>query len=151
MVDYATLTYQVTGRVARITFNRPAQGNAITRDTQADLSHAVERADLDPRVHVILLSGRGKGFCGGYDLEASAERDGDERRVRLQWRHAGPGRAEANHDPAGTWDPMVDYQMMSRNAAASCSSSHRHKPVVARSTGSASPAAPTSRSTPTRS
>ena len=32
-VDYATLTYQVTGRVARITFNRPDQGNAITRDT----------------------------------------------------------------------------------------------------------------------
>ena len=38
------------------------------------LIDAVERADLDPRVHVIVLSGRGKGFCGGYDLTASAER-----------------------------------------------------------------------------
>ena len=57
--DYRTLTYEVTGRIARITFNRPDQGNAITNDTPVDLAHAVERADLDPRVHVILVSGRG--------------------------------------------------------------------------------------------
>ena len=41
--DYRTLTYEVTGRVARITFNRPDQGNAITNDTPVDLAHAVER------------------------------------------------------------------------------------------------------------
>jgi len=33
----------------------------------------VEKANLDPLVHVIGLSGKGKGFCGGYDLVASAE------------------------------------------------------------------------------
>ena len=33
----------------------------------------MERADLDPRVHVMLLSGHGKGFCGGYDLDLFAE------------------------------------------------------------------------------
>src|SRR5918993_2700616 len=70
---YNTLTYEVDGRVARLTFNRPDQGNSITPDTPIELAHAVERADLDPRVHVIVLSGRGKGFCGGYDLAASAE------------------------------------------------------------------------------
>jgi len=32
-----------------------------------------ERANLDPEVHVIALSGRGPGFCGGYDLVESAE------------------------------------------------------------------------------
>src|SRR3954464_5375329 len=72
--DYRTLTYEVDGRVARLTFNRPEQGNSITPDTPVELADAVERADLDPRVHVIVLSGRGKGFCGGYDLAASAER-----------------------------------------------------------------------------
>ena len=33
-----------------------------------ELAECVERADLDPAVHVIALAGNGKGFCGGYDL-----------------------------------------------------------------------------------
>lgn len=53
------MTYEVTDRVARITFNRPEQGNAIIADTPLELAALVERADLDPQVHVILVSGRG--------------------------------------------------------------------------------------------
>ena len=68
-----TMTYEVTGRVARITFNRPEKGNAIVADTPLELSALVERADLDPNVHVILVSGRGEGFCAGFDLSAYAE------------------------------------------------------------------------------
>ena len=63
-----TMTYEVTDRVARITFNRPEKGNAIVADTPLELSALVERADLDPNVHVILVSGRGEGFCAGFDL-----------------------------------------------------------------------------------
>lgn len=62
-----TMTYEVTGRIARITFNRPEKGNAIIADTPLELSALVERADLDPGVHVILVSGRGEGFCAGFD------------------------------------------------------------------------------------
>ena len=132
---YRTLTYQVDGRVARITFNRPEQGNAITPDTPRDLAHAVERADLDPSVHVIVLSGRGKGFCGGYDLAASAESilDGglagadDTRGTVLD-----PAVQAANHDPHGTWDPMVDYAMMSRFTRGFASLLHANKPTVAK-------------------
>ena len=43
-----TMTYEVTDRVARITFNRPEKGNAIIADTPLELSALVERADLDP-------------------------------------------------------------------------------------------------------
>ena len=68
-----TMTYEVTDRVARITFNRPEKGNAIIADTPLELSALVERADLDPDVHVILVSGRGEGFCAGFDLSAYAE------------------------------------------------------------------------------
>ncbi len=114
VVDYATLTYQVTGRVARIIFNRPERGNAITVDTPTDLAAAVERADLDPRVHVIVVSGRGKGFCGGYDLVAFAEQ-------RIP-----------NHDPGEVWDPMVDYTMMSRFNRGFSSLLHANKPTVAK-------------------
>ena len=43
-----TLTYEVTGRIARITFNRPERGNGITFETPAELAECVERANLDP-------------------------------------------------------------------------------------------------------
>ena len=38
-----------------------------------ELAACVERANLDPAVHVIALAGNGTGFCGGYDLVDSAE------------------------------------------------------------------------------
>src|SRR6202035_1670136 len=71
-----TLTYAVADRIARITLNRPERGNGITRLLVTELERCVEQADLDPAVHVILLSGNGKGFCGGYDLVESAEGQG---------------------------------------------------------------------------
>jgi enoyl-CoA hydratase len=79
MENFKTMTYEVTGRVARVTLNRPARGNGITLDLPRELAACVERADLDPSVHVIALAGNGKGFCGGYDLVASAERMLDEK------------------------------------------------------------------------
>lgn len=132
--SYRTLTYEVDGRVARLVFNRPEQGNSITPDTPTELADAVERADLDPRVHVIVLSGRGKGFCGGYDLAASAEHlmDGDMAgSAPRSGTVLDPTVQMHNHDPAGTWDPMVDYAMMSRFTRGFASLLHANKPTVA--------------------
>ncbi|MFR9751716.1 crotonase/enoyl-CoA hydratase family protein [Nocardia sp. 004] len=131
---YRTLTYERDGRIARITFNRPEQGNAITPDTPHDLAHAVERADLDPRVHVILLSGRGKGFCGGYDLSMFAERgfaaaDGPDEAVGTVVDPVVQGR---NHDRRRDWDPMIDYAMMSRFNRGFASLMQANKPTVAK-------------------
>jgi len=129
--EYRTLTYEVTDRIARITFNRPEQGNAITTDTPRELADAVERADLDSAVHVILLSGRGKGFCGGYDLDVFAENaanplpDADLAGTVLD-----PVTQMANHDPGQVWDPMVDYAMMSRFNRGFASLLYANKPTV---------------------
>jgi enoyl-CoA hydratase len=130
----STLEYSVDGRVARIELNRPERGNGITLEMPRELAEAVERADLDPGVHVIALSGRGKGFCGGYDLVESAE-----------GRSAGPSDGTGspldravvarNHDPNGTWDAVVDYQMMSRNLRGFMSLFHANKPVVCKVQG----------------
>jgi enoyl-CoA hydratase len=108
-----TLDYEVDGRVARITLNRPERGNGITLDMPRELAECVEQADLNPDVHVIALSGRGNGFCGGYDLVEFAQRG-----------------APPNHDPNEVWDPVVDYQMMSRNLRGFMSLFHANKPVV---------------------
>jgi enoyl-CoA hydratase len=146
------MTYAVAERIARITLDRPERGNGITRRLVIELAACVERADLDPAVHVILLSGNGKGFCGGYDLVESAEgqgRMGEGKEaairppVRVAQRDDGgvlgaapagspldPQVMAVNHDPTGTWDPMVDYAMMSRNVRAFMSLFHCAKPVV---------------------
>jgi enoyl-CoA hydratase len=137
----SAIVYESADGVARITLNRPERGNGINRALLAELERCVERADLDPRVRVVVLSGRGKGFCGGYDLVESAEGQGrldgdngqsEERGV------AGPPPGSPldprvmmnNHDPTGIWDPMVDYAMMSRNVRAFMSLFHCSKPVV---------------------
>jgi enoyl-CoA hydratase len=131
--EYRTLTYEVTDRIARITFNRPEQGNAITADTPRDLADAVERADIDPAVHVILLSGRGKGFCGGYDLDVFAENaanppaDDEATGTVLD-----PITQMTNHLPGEVWDPMVDYAMMSRFNRGFASLLHANKPTIAK-------------------
>jgi enoyl-CoA hydratase len=129
--DLRTITYEVADRVARITLDRPERGNGLTPTLIRELETCVERADLDPQVHVILLAGNGKGFCGGYDLVDSAEgmgRFGDDRSV--VGTPLDPKVIAANHDPAGTWDPMVDHAMMSRNVRAFMSLFHASTPVV---------------------
>lgn len=136
-----TMTYEVTERIARITLNRPARGNGITLDLPRELAICVEQADLDPTVHVIALAGNGKGFCGGYDLVASAERLTDTDRPGLGESMAptgspiDPSVTARNHNPRETWDPMLDYQMMARNVRGFMSLFHANKPVVCKVQG----------------
>jgi enoyl-CoA hydratase len=138
MRDLSTMTYEVTGRVARITLDRPERGNGITFDMPRELSACVEQANLDPAVHVIVLSGAGKGFCGGYDLVASAQsgmgQSGDMGGgMGGGWPEGSPmdpAVVARNHMPGSTWDPTVDYAMMSRNARGFMSLFHSEKPVV---------------------
>jgi enoyl-CoA hydratase len=108
----SAVAYEVDGRVARLTLNRPQRGNGITRELIGELERSVERADLDPAVRVLLLAGAGTGFCGGYDLVEYAEGQ------------------MPNHDPHEPWDPMVDHAWMSRNVRAFMSLFHCSKPVV---------------------
>lgn len=133
MPTLQTLTHETTGRIARITLDRPERGNGITRRMVCELEQCVEQADLDPAVHAILLSGNGKGFCGGYDLVESAEgqgRLGEDGLSPPPGSPLDPVTMAANHDPSGTWDPMVDYAMMSRNVRGFMSLFHCGKPVV---------------------
>ena len=134
MSDQQPVSYVLDGRIARITLDRPERGNGITRRLVTELAAAVERADLDPAVHVMLLSGNGEGFCGGYDLVESAEGMGAAAAGGDGAAPAGspidPLVMAANHDPSGTWDPMVDYAMMARNVRGFMSLFHANKPVV---------------------
>ncbi|KHO23064.1 crotonase/enoyl-CoA hydratase family protein [Mycolicibacterium setense] len=125
-----TMTYEVTDRIARITFNRPEKGNSIVADTPLELQALVERADLDPNVHVILVSGRGQGFCAGFDLSAYADGTGEAGGGRYDGTVLSGKTQAVNHLPDQPWDPMVDYQMMSRFVRGFSSLMHADKPTV---------------------
>jgi enoyl-CoA hydratase len=133
MARLETLTYEAEGRVARITLDRPERGNGITQRMPVELAECVERANLDPAVHALALAGNGSGFCGGYDLVASAEGDMSE---LGEGSGAPPGSPldpatiAANHAPDSNWDPVTDYQFMSRNVRGFMSLFHSEKPVL---------------------
>jgi len=131
-MELATLTYEADGRVARITLDRPERGNGITPRMPVELGACVERANLDPEIHAIALAGNGSGFCGGYDLVASAE--GDMSGLDGVEAPAGspvdPATIAANHAPESNWDPVTDFQFMWRNVRGFMSLFHSEKPVL---------------------
>jgi enoyl-CoA hydratase len=126
-----TLSYETDGRIARITLDRPERGNGITLAMPREITACVERANLDPAIHVIALAGNGSGFCGGYDLVASAE--GEMAGLSEEERSGSPVDPEviaANHVPESDWDPVTDFQMMWRNVRGFMSLFHSEKPVL---------------------
>ncbi len=110
---YTTLKYAVNGRIARITLNRPARLNAIDDKMPREIRRAVEAANDDERVHVIVLAGAGRAFCAGYDLKKFAEGDSGNR-----WNQGMP------------WDPMRDYRGMKANTDNFFSIWRSYKPVI---------------------
>jgi enoyl-CoA hydratase len=127
-MDFHSLTYAVSGRRATITLNRPERMNAIDRHMPREIADAVALANEDNDVHVIVLTGAGKGFCGGYDLVAFAE---TRSAPRAQQKPA------ASNDPPSPWDPMADFYMMYQNTKDFMSLWRSYKPTIARVHGPA--------------
>jgi enoyl-CoA hydratase len=92
-MGYTTLKYERRDRVARITLNRPERLNAISEAMPGEIRRAIEEANADDAVHVIVLQGAGRAFCAGYDLKQYAE-----------------GATPLIQDMP--WDPMQDYRIM---------------------------------------
>ncbi len=86
-MTFETILYAVEGRVARITLNRPSRMNAINLAMPGEIADAVEQANRDDAVHVIVLTGAGDGFCAGYDLIEIAIKN---RLVAAAWENSVP-------------------------------------------------------------
>lgn len=63
-----TVVYEARGAVALLTLNRPAALNSFTRAMHRDLWAALDRAEADPAVRALVVTGAGRGFCAGADL-----------------------------------------------------------------------------------
>ena len=115
---YTTLKFAVDGRIARITLNRPERLNAINEKMPREIRRAIEAANADERIHVIVLAGAGRAFCAGYDLKQFAEGDPENR-----WTQGMP------------WDPMRDYRGMKANTEDFFSIWRSYKPVICKVQG----------------
>jgi len=113
-----TLTYSTEGRIARITLNRPERLNAIVPAMPREIRIAVDRANADDDIHVIILQGAGRAFCSGYDLKEFAE-----------------GHVDTPCTQSMPWDPMVDYRAMKGFTDDFFSLWRSHKPTICKVQG----------------
>jgi len=112
-------------RIARLLMNRPEKLNAIGSTTPSDIRQAVEWAEGNDEVHVIIVEGAGRAFCAGYDLGEYAE-------------GVDPSNITTDHpcrQEKTPWDPMVDYAMMKRNTEDFMSLWRCAKPTIAKVQG----------------
>ena len=112
------VVFQKDGRIGRIALNRPEKMNAIDDDVPDQLQAAVLQAENDPDIHVIILSGKGKAFCGGYDLSSYAE-----------------NKRPNNVYQGKNWDPLADYNFMWGNTQKFMSLWRCPKPVLCKIQG----------------
>ena len=113
-MSYETIGYTAEGAIARITLNRPERLNAINSQLVSDLRSAVIAANDDGAVKVLVLSGAGRAFCAGYDLDWGTKAEDASQRAA-----------------SGIWDPVRDFVGMSRNVRAYMSLWESPKPVIA--------------------
>jgi enoyl-CoA hydratase/carnithine racemase len=102
MSSYEQIVYDVADGVATLTLNRPDKLNAWTRQMEKEVRAAIAQAEADDAVRVIVLTGAGRGFCAGADMQdlgrvAGATSTADLEQV-FKDRGADPQHADARPD-----------------------------------------------------
>jgi enoyl-CoA hydratase len=111
-VAESPVLYESADGVATITLNRPERLNTIVPELIRAFDEALARANAAPEVRAVRLRGAGRTFCAGYDIDWGAE-------MMEQAESSGP------------WDPILDYQTMSRYVSSYMSLWRSPKPVIA--------------------
>jgi enoyl-CoA hydratase/carnithine racemase len=72
-VDFEQIRYEVADGVLTVTLHRPDRLNAFTETMGRELIAALDRADADDDVRVVIVTGEGRGFCAGADLAGGGD------------------------------------------------------------------------------
>lgn len=90
---YDTILYDVSDRILTITLNRPERLNAFTEQMRVEMTDALDRADADDDVRAIIVTGAGRGYCAGADLEKGGDTfNYKEDDAKQSWNRDGGGR-----------------------------------------------------------
>jgi enoyl-CoA hydratase/carnithine racemase len=107
---YQHILYEVDDPVATLTMSRPERLNAMTRRMEGEIKHAVARAEADPAVVAIVLTGAGRGFCAGADLK-DLQAIGDGRPIESGSElRAEPGDASMEESFRGPWSYLLSVR-----------------------------------------
>ena len=68
-MNFGTITYDLNDTTAVLTLNRPEKMNTWNATVAAELSQALHEANVDDKVRAVVITGAGKAFCAGADLE----------------------------------------------------------------------------------
>jgi len=72
-MPYETIRYEVAERILTLTLHRPERMNAFTGRMAEELIHAFDTAEADDAVKVVIVTGAGRAFCAGSDLERGGD------------------------------------------------------------------------------
>jgi enoyl-CoA hydratase/carnithine racemase len=72
-MNYDTLRYEIADRILTLTLNRPDRMNSFTGRMADELIDAFDRADADDAIKVVIVTGAGRAFCAGADLERGGD------------------------------------------------------------------------------
>ncbi|MDH5673175.1 MAG: enoyl-CoA hydratase-related protein [Myxococcales bacterium] len=109
-MDYQQIRYDISDRVLTLTLHRPDRLNAFTPRMFAELMGAFNRADADDGVRAVVVTGAGRAFCAGADLEAGAD----------TWSGGGEVHTAYQDQPEGDLDGQLTRRIFDS-----------HKPVIA--------------------
>ena len=73
MTSFESITYSVTEHVAHLMLNRPERLNALHKAALLEINRAMDQAEADAEVRVVVVSGAGRAFSSGFDLKAQME------------------------------------------------------------------------------
>jgi enoyl-CoA hydratase/carnithine racemase len=73
MTNFESITYTVADHVAQLTLNRPERLNALHKSALQEINQAMDQAEADAEVRVIVVSGAGRAFSSGFDLKAQMD------------------------------------------------------------------------------
>src|SRR5215468_9587235 len=113
-----TLRTETADGVRSIVLARPGEYNTITPELRDELAAAIDQADADPDVHVILLRADGPAFCAGYGLDWAVPAQAAEGR-------------HAQDAPRRVWDSVADWRMMKRFVDTYMKLWYAQKPTIA--------------------
>ncbi len=130
-MEYETIRFEVTDHVATVTLNRPAQMNAFVASMGDELGDAMVRCDEDDDVRAVVVTGAGRAFCAGADLNAGGSTfapevdsqtgatGGDARRALEPWQIRKPVIAAINGHAIGvgiTYALQCDIRFVAHDA-----------------------------------
>ncbi|PCI43136.1 MAG: 2-(1,2-epoxy-1,2-dihydrophenyl)acetyl-CoA isomerase [Alphaproteobacteria bacterium] len=79
-MSYKNIEFNIRQGLATLTLNRPDSLNSFTTEMHEEVRHAMTQVENDPSVRCLLLTGNGRGFCAGQDLNDRSVKPGTERR-----------------------------------------------------------------------